>query len=233
MNIFYQENIDESLCLLNEDEAKHALKVLRLKPGSIIFLVDGVGGFYKAELLNDIVKNCQLRILEKKSDYNKTNYFLHMAVAPTKSIDRFEWFLEKSTEIGIHKITPLISRYSERKQIKYEREKKVITAAMKQSLKAYHPKLDEITGFKDFLMRDFSGKKFIAHCNSDGLPALKKHVNQADDVLILIGPEGDFSQDEVELALKNGFIEVSLGNSRLRTETAAVVACYTVALINS
>jgi 16S rRNA (uracil1498-N3)-methyltransferase len=157
---------------------------------------------------------------------------LTIGVAPTKNIDRFEWFLEKSTEIGIDRVIPLLCRYSERKEIKPERLEKVMVSAMKQSIKAYLPVLSPLQTFKEAIKSQFSGQKFIAHCYEGEKQLLRDAVVRGKDVLILIGPEGDFSNEEVELAINEGFVPISLGNSRLRTETAALVACHTVNLIN-
>ncbi|MEN8116270.1 MAG: RsmE family RNA methyltransferase, partial [Bacteroidota bacterium] len=156
----------------------------------------------------------------------------HIVIAPTKNIDRFEWFLEKCTEIGIDEITPILSEHSERKVIKPGRLEKIVVSAMKQSVKAYLPKLNELTSFNDLVKTSDAPAKFIAHCNGGEKPHLKNNIEPGKNVLILIGPEGDFSPAEVELAKENGFKEISLGTSRLRTETAGVVACHIVNLIN-
>jgi len=165
-------------------------------------------------------------------NYEKPEYLLTIAIAPTKNIDRLEWFLEKTTEIGIAEIIPFLSEHSERKVIKGDRLEKVILAAAKQSIKAYLPKLAEMQKFDELVKQQFDSQKFIAHCNSWDLPLLKKELRLRENALILIGPEGDFSPREVELALANGFKEISLGKSRLRTETAGVIACHTVSIMN-
>jgi 16S rRNA (uracil1498-N3)-methyltransferase len=161
-----------------------------------------------------------------------TNFEVHIAIAPTKNIERMEWFLEKATEIGVTRVTPLLCRYSERKEIKHDRLEKVMVSAMKQSLKAYLPKLDELTKFNELINQPFSGQKFIAHCDDQHRDLLRNLVEPNRDYLILIGPEGDFSSEEIEMAMQAGFLPVSLGNSRLRTETAGVVACHTFNLLN-
>jgi 16S rRNA (uracil1498-N3)-methyltransferase len=155
-----------------------------------------------------------------------------LAVAPTKMNERFEWFLEKATEIGIHEITPIICEHSERKAIKTDRFQKIIESAMKQSLHYYLPKLNEPLPFKDFLKTQNSGQLFIAHCEETSKKSLKSELKPNENITILIGPEGDFSVKEIQLAIENNFIPVSLGNTRLRTETAAVVACHSVAFMN-
>ena len=232
MHIFYIKNTNSTQVTLSEVESKHAIRVLRLKVGIFVNLIDGVGGFYTAKLLNEHPKFCELEIIDKQENYNKKDCYLQIAIAPTKNIDRFEWFLEKTSEIGIDEITPILSEHSERKVIKSERLNRVILSAVKQSIKAFYPRLSEIQKFKDFVNIDFDGEKYIAHCNSWDLPLLKKEISLKGKFLILIGPEGDFSPEEVELALSKGFKEISLGTSRLRTETAGIVACHTVSLLN-
>lgn len=238
MHLFYTADLkpDQSLFQLSEEESKHAVRVLRLNVGDQVQLIDGVGGFYEAEIADAHPKRTQLRILNYTAEFQKPNYHLHIAVAPTKNIDRIEWFLEKATEIGIQEITPIISEHSERKEVKTERLNKVIVSAMKQSLKAYMPLLNEAISLDAFLNKageDMGLKKAIAHCEED---AEKKYLNQEFErgqrYLILIGPEGDFSPSEIEKAISAGFIPVSLGEARLRTETAALYACTEIALLN-
>ncbi|WP_297095365.1 16S rRNA (uracil(1498)-N(3))-methyltransferase [uncultured Draconibacterium sp.] len=232
MQLFYVPTISGAEVILDETESKHAVRVLRLKEGDEIELVDGKGGFFKARIQNANPKKCQLSIIDSQTEFGKKDFHLHIAIAPTKNIDRTEWFLEKCTEIGIDEVTPLLSEHSERKVIKPERLEKILVSAMKQSVKAYLPKLNELTKLSDLLEQATETKKFIAHCNEGEKPHLKNEVNSGDNVLILIGPEGDFSPEEVELALENGFEAISLGNARLRTETAGVVACHIVNLAN-
>ena len=232
MQLFYVPDISGAEVILNETESKHAIRVLRLKEGDEIELVDGKGGFYKARIQNANPKKCQLSIIESQTDFGKKDFHLHIAIAPTKNIDRTEWFLEKCTEIGIDEVTPLLSEHSERKVIKPERLEKILVSAMKQSVKAYLPKLNGLTKLSDLLSQATETKKFIAHCNEGEKPHLKNVVKPGDKVLILIGPEGDFSPEEVTLALEYGFEAISLGNARLRTETAGVVACHIVNLAN-
>lgn len=231
MHLFYCSDISADQYTLNEDESKHCVRVLRLVNGDIIYITDGKGSLFKTELIDNHPKRCTVRILETQIEYEKRDFSLKMAVAPTKNISRYEWFLEKATEIGIDQITPLICEHSERKEVKNQRLEKVIISAVKQSLKTYVPELNPAKKFKDFIKQDFKGQKFIAYC--EGEPQLLKDVYESkSDALILIGPEGDFSPSEVELAQAAGFTPISLGNSRLRTETAAVAACHTVNLIN-
>jgi 16S rRNA (uracil1498-N3)-methyltransferase len=232
MQLFYIPNILGTEVILDETESKHAVRVLRLSVGNEVQLIDGKGGFYEAEIVDANPKKCRLKINKSIQEFGKKNFKLHIAVAPTKNIDRFEWFLEKATEIGIDEITPLLSDHSERKNIKPERLEKILVSAMKQSVKAYLPILNEMVSFKDFVESCATQNRFIAHCYESEKPHLKNTVKQNQDVVILIGPEGDFSPEEVEFANEKGFTEISLGTARLRTETAAVVACHIVNLAN-
>lgn len=229
MQLFYTPDISGNKYTLPEEESKHAIKVLRLQAKDKLQLIDGKGGFYQATVENANSKKCEITISEKQAEYNKRNFHTHIAVAPTKNIDRIEWFLEKATEIGIDEITPILCEHSERKIIKNERLEKIIISAMKQSLKAYKPKLNPLTPLTNLLQQQFNGDKFIAYCYEDGKETLKTHLNNKTNI-ILIGPEGDFSESEIKKAIENNFKPVSLGNSRLRTETAALVACHTCAL---
>jgi len=232
MNVFFVPEIESDVIELAEEDSWHAAKVLRLKTGDPVVIVNGRGVWCTAELIQTSPVKCQARIITKTAGFEKREYNLHIAVAPTKNADRIEWFAEKATEIGIDTITPLLCRTSERKNLNTERVRKIATAAMKQSLKAYLPIIDEITPFEGFIQQSHTGKKFIAHCHSGKLPFLGNLVLKGEPVIILIGPEGDFTSEEVNLAVKCGFTEVSLGNSRLRTETAALAACHTIAVIN-
>lgn len=232
MHIFYTPEISGRTFLLDETESKHCVRVLRLINGDEITLVDGSGGYYTAEVADANPKRCAVNIIRSEFQFGLRNFNVHIAIAPTKNIERIEWFLEKATEIGINRVTPLLCRYSERKEIKSERLEKVMISAMKQSLKAYLPQLDEMTKFTDFILHPFSGQKFIAHCEEQKRELLKNLVKPGENYLVLIGPEGDFSPEEIEMALNAGFKPVSLGESRLRTETAGVVACHTFNLLN-
>lgn len=232
MNLFYTPDIKDQYYQLDEVESKHCVRVLRLKEEDKIHLIDGKGTLFTAKIIDAHPKRCTVECVEKKEEFGKLDYELHLALAPTKNIDRTEWFLEKCTEIGTSEFTPLLSSHSERKVVKHDRLFKVITSAVKQSLKAYHPKLNELTKFADLVTSDFDGDKFIAHCNPGEKTHLKQLCKPKAKCLVLIGPEGDFSPEEVELAKANGFQEISLGESRLRTETAGVVACNIVSLAN-
>lgn len=218
--------------MLGPEESLHAVKVLRLKEGDPVVVVDGCGNWHEGEISGVHPKHCQVTLLGVVRNHEPRPYWLHVAMAPTKNNERTEWFLEKATEIGIDVFTPLICRYSERRQTNGGRLEKVAIAAMKQSLKAWLPRIAGDTPFEKLVEEPFRGDKFIAHCYPGEKPWLKDLVTPGSDVLVLIGPEGDFSREEVEIALAAGFREVSLGPSRLRTETAALVACHTVALVN-
>ncbi|PLX10893.1 MAG: 16S rRNA (uracil(1498)-N(3))-methyltransferase [Marinilabiliales bacterium] len=233
MNLFYAPNIEGKYYTLNKEESKHIIKVLRKTEGEIIHFTNGNGLFFETQIISAIPSACEVEILKSYEGNDKRNYKLHIAIAPTKNNDRTEWFLEKSTEIGIDEITPIICEQSERKVVKHDRFEKVITAAVKQSLKSFHPQLNEQQKLKDFLTIDFKGQKFIAYIDEDVTLELPYIYKKGEDVLILIGPEGDFRPEEVELAKQKGFIPISLGNFRLRTETAAVVACNTISILNS
>lgn len=232
MHIFYTPELSGSQYTLDETESKHCVRVLRLEKGDQIILVDGRGGYFTAEITDPNPKRCSVKIIRSELNFGLRKFQVHMAIAPTKNIERIEWFLEKATEIGLDRVTPLLCRHSERKEIKAERLEKVMVSAMKQSLKAYLPRLDELTKFKDLISQPFDGQKFIAHCEEQHRDLLKDLVLPNQSYLILIGPEGDFSSEEIEMALSAGFRPVSLGNSRLRTETAGLVACHTFNLLN-
>lgn len=232
MNIFFQSDLSTGINSLNEEESKHCLRVLRLKENDRINLIDGKGTFCEAVIVHADAKRCEYEIIERIPEYNKRNFNLTIAIAPTKNNERFEWFLEKATEIGIDQIIPIVCRYSERKDIKTDRLEKIIISAVKQSQKAYIPKLEPVIKFEEFIKTPFPGDKFIAHCFNEEKQLLKNIARAGTDSLICIGPEGDFSPHEVEMALNKGFKPVSLGNSRLRTETAGLVACHTLNLLN-
>lgn len=232
MQLFYVSNISGTEILLDETESKHAVRVLRLQRGNRVQAIDGTGGFYEAEITDANPKKCRLSIINSKLEFGKKDFHLHIAIAPTKNIDRFEWFLEKATEIGIDEITPLLASHSERKTVNLERLEKILVSAMKQSLIAYLPKLNNLTTFKELIVNNKTKNKYIAYCDEIQKTHLKDLVTKGKDTLILIGPEGDFSPDEIKLAVENGFEVVSLGTARLRTETAGIVACHIVNLAN-
>jgi 16S rRNA (uracil1498-N3)-methyltransferase len=232
MHLFYTPDISEETYTLNEIESKHCIKVLRLNTNDQIELIDGKGSFYEAKIIDPNPKKCKIEIIKTIHEFGKRNHYLHIAIAPTKNMDRFEWFLEKATEIGIDEVTPLLCDHSERKAIKNERLEKIIVSAIKQSIKAYKPILNPLTKYGDFIKQDFDGTKYIAHCEENEKQSLKANYKTGSNSLILIGPEGDFSPNEIKLAKENNFRETSLGESRLRTETAGIVACHTINLLN-
>ena len=231
MHVFYTPDILTNP-ELPEEEAGHCLRVLRLGIGSEIMLTDGNGSFYKAVISAATNKRCQVQITETIEQEPFWKGHLHLAMAPTKNMDRIEWFAEKATEIGFDELSFLNCRFSERKVIKIDRVEKIVVSAVKQSLKARKPVVNEMTDFRKFMERDFPGQKFIAHCYEGEKPLLKDVIVPGEDAVILIGPEGDFSREEVELAESKGFKAISLGKSRLRTETAALVAVHTLNLMN-
>ena len=231
MHVFYTPDI-QNRAELPAEEAAHAVRVLRLQAGDEVTLTDGKGNFYRAEISVASNKRCLVNILETQPQEPLWQGHLHIAMAPTKNMDRTEWFAEKATEIGFDELTFLNCRFSERKVIKTERIQKILVSAIKQSLKARLPRLNEMTDFNKFVRQPFNGQKFIAHCYEGEKPLLKDILKQGEDALVLIGPEGDFSEEEVKTAVAQGFQPVSLGRSRLLTETAALVACHILNLQN-
>ncbi|MDB4901671.1 MAG: rRNA ((1498)-N(3))-methyltransferase [Mucilaginibacter sp.] len=234
MQLFFTPDIDPSNIhyFLNEEESKHCIRVLRLEAGNEVQLIDGKGGFYKAIIQDVNPKKTLLHINSVITEFNKRNHYLHIAIAPTKNIERIEWFLEKATEIGIDEISLIICKHSERKEVKIDRLNKIITTAIKQSIKAYHPVLNTPLSFNQLLAQPFQGQKFIAHCENSDKINLKDQLITQGKYLILIGPEGDFTTNEIGDALHIGFKAITLGQSRLRTETAALEACFEVNFLN-
>ncbi|QNJ98814.1 16S rRNA (uracil(1498)-N(3))-methyltransferase [Constantimarinum furrinae] len=235
MNLFYHPGISETSkeVMFSKDESRHISKVLRKNAGDLVHLTNGKGWFFDARLESTNPKQCLATITAAKEE-PPLKYSLHLAVAPTKLNDRYEWFLEKATEIGITEITPVICDHSERKVIKPERYEKILQSAMKQSLKSHLPQLNNAVSLRSFLESEKTSgaTKYIAHCEDSQKKSLKAVLQQETEYTILIGPEGDFSSEEIQQAIANGFIPVSLGESRLRTETAAIVACHSVAYVN-
>lgn len=234
MILFFTNHIDADYATFSEVEARHCTQVLRKKEGDPITFVDGMGGWYEGSIETTSKRSLVVKIQTRKKA-NPPSPSIHLAIAPTKNIDRFEWFLEKATEIGISQITPLLCTNSERKRIRPDRLEKILLSAMKQSLRTWLPKLNDLSSFQDFLQStatENAGQRFIAHCQDENLSLLKNNYKAGQDVCILIGPEGDFSKEEIELAIKNQFNPVSLGTARLRTETAGMVACHTLNFLN-
>ncbi len=235
MQLFYNPDITnaDSLVTFSKEESRHIVKVLRMKESDSFTITNGKGSFFNAEITTANPKGCLVKILSEETQ-QPLPYNLHLVVAPTKLNDRYEWFLEKATEIGISEITPIICDHSERKQIKAERYEKILQSAMKQSLKAFLPTLNPAISFKEFIAseKENDGLRCIAHCEETNKKSLKSVLLPKTKTTILIGPEGDFSSDEIKLAIQAGFQAVALGESRLRTETAAIVACHSVAFTN-
>lgn len=232
MQLFYSEEITGDIAILEGDELQHCIKTLRKKTGDEIELMDGKGNYYLAVLKEITKKNATLQLLKKEVRPLPWEFHIHIAIAPTKNIDRIEWFVEKAVEIGINEITPILCRYSERKQLRLDRLEKIALAAAKQSHKFTRTALNELIDFQKFIREQKADKKFIAHCYNDNLPPLFQSCTplKGEHILVLIGPEGDFSEEEVKYATDNGFQAISLGKSRLRTETAGLVACHSLQL---
>lgn len=233
MQLFYNPNINETTesFSFDKEESKHIITVLRKKDSDILFVTNGLGLLVKTEITLASDNKCTVKILgAEQAEVSK--YHLHLAVAPTKMNDRYEWFLEKATEIGVHEITPIICDRSERKVVNRERFEKILLTAMKQSNVLFLPKLNEAITFKEFVKLKNDNLHLIAHCEETNKKSLKSVLKPNENITLLIGPEGDFSEKEIALAIKNNYVPVSLGNSRLRTETAAIVACHTVVFVN-
>lgn len=232
MHRFYAPDIETSM-LLPDEEAQHCVRVLRLAVGEKIEVVDGKGNLFLCEIVTANNKSCAVNILEKTSIQPHWGCRITVVIAPTKNMDRLEWMVEKVTEMGVDRIIPVLCRYSERKVLKTERLRKIVVSAMKQSLKATLPQLDELTPVMDVINAPAEGRRFIAYCDWEiERRIFTKEYHKGEDVLIMIGPEGDFSKEEIKAALANGFVPVSLGDSRLRTETAGVFACAAIHTIN-
>lgn len=238
VRFFYTPTVSGSL---PEDEAKHAVRVLRMKECDEIYLMDGCGTFYKAEITTASNHHCLYKIIEEEKQTRAWAGNIHLAVAPTKLNERMEWLVEKATEIGLDRVSFLNCQFSERRNIKTERIEKIVVSATKQSHKAWMPVVDEIQSFKDFVeqwglhagQENDGIQRFICHCNEGKKPHLKDLTRNGQDCIVMIGPEGDFSLEEVRMAEEHGFQSVSLGNSRLRTETAALVAVHLMQLSQS
>lgn len=233
MQLFFNPNIDENTesFSFDKEESRHIIKVLRKKDSDILHVTNGFGLLFETQITLASDNKCTVEVLSI-TNAEKPKFHLHLAVAPTKMNDRFEWFLEKATEIGIQEITPIFCDRSERKVINRDRFEKIILSAMKQCNETFLPKLNEAISFKEFVKQQKNGLQLIAHCEETDKKSLKEVLKPNEDVTILIGPEGDFSEKEIALALENNYKPVTLGNTRLRTETAAVVACHSVVFFN-
>lgn len=234
MQLFYTQKISGTSAVFEEVEARHCTQVLRKKIGDEIEFIDGIGNYYKGHLIEASKKKMTAAISEKKENWNALPYKLHIAIAPTKTNERFEWFLEKATEGGIHAVTPIRCRRSERKKINTIRWNKILVTAMKQSKAGILPELSELTDFQSFIKKDFSEmRKYICWCGAENLPFLKEKIKPEEDAVYLIGPEGDFTPEEYQAALDAGFEGISLGKARLRTETAGVYCSLVTSFMNS
>jgi 16S rRNA (uracil1498-N3)-methyltransferase len=233
MQIFYAPDINGISYTLDEKESKHLIRVLRMVKGSCVKLIDGKGNLFEGFISEPDQNKCIIEITREIKDFEKRNYRLHIAISPLKNPERFEWFVEKSVEIGIDEITPLICKNTEKPGIKSERVNNIIISAMKQSLKAKKTLLNETSSFKDFINKNLEGTKMIAHCDDFNFrKKISDIYSKKTDSIILIGPEGDFSREEIDTAVKKGFLPVHLGTSRLRTETAGIAACHSIYFIN-
>lgn len=232
MNVFYLPTAQLGTISFPEEESKHIVKVLRMKEGDRFCVTDGNGSLYDAELVDAHPKRAAAELSNQRQGYDIRDFKVSIAIAPTKLNERTEWFLEKATEIGIDEVKLFASYHSERRTANVERFKKIIVAAMKQSVKSKMPVIEDIVAFDKLVRQNYDGQKFIAWIDDDVTEQLCDLYRKGGNALVLIGPEGDFSKEEVALAKENGFVPVSLGKARLRTETAAVVACHTIQLIN-
>lgn len=232
MNVFYLPEAQVGNISFPEEESKHMVKVLRMREGDKFCVTNGKGSLFDAELIDAHPKRAAANLYNQREGYDNRNFKLSIAIAPTKLNERTEWFLEKATEIGIDEVKLFVSCHSERRVANIERFKKIVIAAMKQSVKSNMPVIEDMQSFDKIVKQDFDGQKFIAWIDDGVKERLCDLYDKGANALVLIGPEGDFSKEEVELAKENGFVPVSLGEARLRTETAAVVACHTIQLIN-
>ena len=233
MQIFYAPDITGECYTLDENESKHIIRVLRMTKGDSVRLIDGKGNLYEGIISIPDSKECSIAITSIIRDFEKRNYRLHIGISPLKNTERFEWFIEKSVEIGIDEITPLICKNTEKQGIKIERVDKLVISAMKQSLKSYKTLFNDISLFNDFIKKDIKGIRMIAHCDdSFSRRKISDLISKNEDAIIVIGPEGDFSKEEIRSAFDNNFLSVHLGKSRLRTETAGIAACHSMYFIN-
>lgn len=230
--VFDSDYNSEEVFTLNKEESSHLVRVLRMKEGGNVFLTNGKGFFFKSEILEANHSRCTLRILSKEKSEEERNFKIHLAIAPTKNIDRIEWLTEKATEIGVDEISFLLCEHSERKHINLERLEKIVISAMKQSLKSYKPLIHPLSSFKNFVEETSSEYKLLACCEGENRGFIKDICSPKSSYTLLIGPEGDFSKNEVNLALKNNFSLITLGSQRLRTETAGLYALSSLHFLN-
>lgn len=234
MQVFYAPDISGEQYIFDKNESKHIVRVLRMNKGALMNLVDGRGNMYEGMISDPDPSGCVIRIISANHEFEKRNYKLHIAISPLKNPERFEWFVEKAVEIGIDEITPVICKNTEKPGIKSERINNLIISAMKQSLKAKKPVLNDPLNFREFISKTYSGRLMIAHCfeHETGRKRISDVYAKGDDAVIMIGPEGDFSREEADEASGRDFVHIHLGSSRLRTETAGVAACHSIYFIN-
>ena len=232
MQVFYSEHIEGDAHVLDPEESHHCVRVLRLRAGDALYLTDGRGLWCTARVQEAHPRATRLDIETRQEAYGQRPFRLHMAIAPTRQIDRFQWFLEKATECGTDEITPVFCHQSERRIIKPGRLQKLMVSAMKQSMRAYLPRLNPAVEFRDFLAQDLPTQAYMAHCGSGERSSLQASFRSGQDVVFLVGPEGDFSSGEVDAALARGFTPITLGTHRLRTETAALALCIQANTLN-
>jgi 16S rRNA (uracil1498-N3)-methyltransferase len=233
MQIFYAPDIAGDTYTLDEKESKHIIRVLRMIKGADVRLIDGQGNLYEGIISDPDQKRCTIKVTGRINDFERRNYRLHIAISPLKNPERFEWFVEKSVEIGIDEITPLVCRNTEKPGIKADRVNNLIISAMKQSLKSTKTVLNDTCNFKEFIKMELKGILMIAHCY-DSIERMKVSdvYTKNENAIVLIGPEGDFSREEIQSAIKSKFFPVHLGPSRLRTETAGIAACHSIYFLN-
>jgi 16S rRNA (uracil1498-N3)-methyltransferase len=232
MSLFYSSAFSKNNPVLSPEESHHATRVLRLKAGEKVQVTDGKGSFFQAVIREIHEKKTLLEVIAVEESTKRQDFYIHLAIAPTKNIDRIEWMLEKCVEIGIDEISFLLCQRSERKQLRLDRLEKIAAEAMKQSLKSWFPKINDIQPYESFLKKNIQTEKYVAHLNDNDRKLLSQTASPHSSYCVLIGPEGDFSEKEVKQALEAGFLAVTLGESRLRTETAGLVACHTLQLLN-
>jgi 16S rRNA (uracil1498-N3)-methyltransferase len=233
MHLFYSPDFTPSAPILPEEEARHCIKVMRLGPGDAIHVTDGKGSLYNTQIASTDIKKCRLTIVDTQLDFGKRPYHIHLAIAPTKNADRTEWLVEKCVELGIDEISFIACERSERRVFKTDRLEKIAVSAMKQSLKAYLPSIHEVVPFRQFVEKPLQGQKFVAHLEEGRRELLQAAAVKSNTYYLLVGPEGDFSPVEIKLAMEKDFLPVSLGQSRLRTETAGMAGCHILNLINN
>ncbi len=233
MQLFYTNNVSEGTALFSREESGHCIRVLRMRSGDTIHFTDGEGSIYEGIITEDDPHNMKVSVTGVTKNAGKRQYRLHVAISPLKNDDRLEWFIEKAVELGIDEITPLICARTEKKRIRKERLEGLILSAMKQSVKSFLPKLNDAVTFTEFVSWGSTGRKLIACCDQQfERQAITSATRRGEDVVIMIGPEGDFTEEEIRFAADAGFLPVHLGTSRLRTETAGVAACCSVYLAN-